>query len=154
LDISIWKTNEHWPEFFCTFFVILIEINFSPDRSYHKNLPIKWSKSDFEIVQNCARKVVHARQLASNWESLLRENIHPSSSIFAGHESIRRDYGTRGGVFPAILFWIPESFALNKLIFIIILNNIFCNLFQYFVSEHYINSSAQSANEFSLNSKL
>jgi hypothetical protein len=68
---------------------------------------------DFEIGQNCARKIVHARKLASNWESLLSTNILKKPDIVVGQQSIGIDYAIRVGDFPVILFRIQESFALN-----------------------------------------
>jgi hypothetical protein len=68
---------------------------------------------DFEIVQNCARKIVRAGKFTTNWESFLRENIFPVHGIVVGQESIGRDYGICVGDFPAILFRIQESFALK-----------------------------------------
>jgi hypothetical protein len=49
---------------------------------------------DFKIINNCAGKIVWARELASNWESLLRENISlPTPCIIAGIEFIEKDDG-------------------------------------------------------------
>jgi hypothetical protein len=88
-------------------------------------------------------------------EALLRVNIHPISWVIAGLETIGRNYGIRVGEFPAILFRILESFALKFLVKLSkYFANILSNLCKYFLPKHPINSSAQPANEFYLNSKL
>jgi hypothetical protein len=84
--------------------------------------PIRCPIGHFEIVQNCARKIVRARKIASNWESSLRENSGIVVSVAIATDFIGKDYGTRVGDFPAILFRIFEFFALK--ISICILPNI------------------------------